>query len=166
MLNFSELSAAGQPWRVSCQLSSLESGGTLATPSPLRRGPTSAVDRFAERKHIILLGFAYNYVAGAASVGFDLYSDDESYVPGVSNTFTIWQARSQAAGLVSQTVSGCWVELTPPDVLTTPVNGASLKYSLTGTAPTSGYLLAWGIHTSLTFGDMAYSGSPAVFPNT
>lgn len=164
MINLRDLQSYGTPWRVSVPLTV---GDTLVVPSPLRRGPVDiANQRFVERNGIILLGFAYSYVAGAASVGFDLTSEDDAYFPGSTTTFTVWQARSQAAGLVSLAVPECYVPLTRGDTITTPVNGASLKLTVTGTAPTSGFLLLWGIHGTMDFGDMAYSGSPAIFPST
>ncbi len=174
MLNFSELAAAGVPWRVSIDLTEDSSaytpgvtGFAVAAPKPLFRGPAekAAGTRFAERRHIIMCGFSYCFSAGAAGVGFELYSDDEAYVPGVGQTFRIWRHISQAAGPYSLCVPQCWVDLSPPDVTTTPVNGATLRLRLTATPPTDGFLLAWGIETSLSFGDMAHSGSPAIFSN-
>ena len=67
---------------------------------------------------------------------------------------------------VAMTVCDLWIPLSPALIQPTPVNGASLNLVVTGTAPTSGFLSIFGIHTTTTFGDMGYSGSPAVFPTT
>lgn len=165
MIDLNFLESIGEPWRVTADLTA--SVSNIVVPTPYKRGNTTqAGDRFGLRYGITILAIHYTYVAGAAAVGFDLTASDESYVPGTSRTWTLWQERSQAASRVSNVLTDLWIPLSPALIQPTPVNGASLNLVVTGTAPTSGFLSIFGIHTTKTFGDMGYSGSPAVFPTT
>lgn len=165
MIDLNFLESIGEPWRVTADLTA--SISSIVVPTTYKRGNTTqAGDRFGLRYGITILALHYTYVAGAAAVGFDLTASDESYVPGTSRTWTLWKERSQAASRVSNVLTDLWIPLSPALIQPTPVNGASLNLVVTGTAPTSGFLSIFGIHTTKTFGDMGYSGSPAVFPTT
>lgn len=110
---------------------------------------------------VVLLGMAYTYVAGAASVGFDLNAREYSYGTPSSPTGgivrKIWEARSQAAGLVSLSVPDFYVPLTGPETSPSVFQGspaspvtvdlaqpAQLELDVTGTAPTAGWLYLLG----------------------
>jgi hypothetical protein len=171
MLNLNELYSYGTPWRVSYNLADASATQDLVIPTPLRTGSLNiANQRFQERNGIIILGFAYTFRASAADVGFELVSIDDAYDPGTTRTFSIFNVKAQAAGVLNLSVSPCFIPLTPANPFaSTPVGGASgatLRLVATATKPTSGTLLIWGIHGTMDFGKWGYSGSPAFFPST
>lgn len=156
-------SVEGEYW---CVREDLAASRTLVTPKALQRDPVNAANkRFVELNGIIVLGIAYEYIGN--NTGFDLISDDEAFQAGVSRQFTIWRSRAPAVAnslvLSPGSLGTICVPLSPADVLTTPVSGASLKLVLSG-APV-GWIMVWGVHGTMagSFPDAAMSGSPVTF---
>lgn len=94
----------------------------------------------------VLLSYHYDYIAGAANVGFDLYWAD--YRTGARIQRKIFGAQSQAAARVEGGAT-CF-SVGPPGTMVSPGPpglarpAANLFCDVTGTAPTFGSLLLTG----------------------
>jgi hypothetical protein len=154
------------PWRVSLPLTA---DSAIAIPQHPNLQGTGPGHKALQSDRIIILGFFYSYVAGAASVGFDLVQRDFAVSPGGTNNLVVYGDRSSAAGQVSLCVPECYIPLSR-GVFTTPaastfVRSAELHLDVTATAPSSGQIVLWGV---ITDGDepvgKASYGSPLLTP--
>jgi hypothetical protein len=162
----------GTPWWVWVNLAEgqVSPGLAIAIPQPSKQGLLDRAhggNTLTVNGRIVVLGFAWDFVAGAASVGFDLTFRDFSVSPAL--TRTLYRVTSQAAAQVIGSVTDTFLPLPAgkfgsPGDLTTVGNGATLFVDGTGTLPTVGGLLIWGIHTE---GDWKpgkqFTGSPLSF---
>lgn len=151
----------GEFWRVSEDLAATRD---LVIPKPLHQGSASiANNKFIERNGIVILGIYYEILGN--NVGFDLTAIDDTVVEGNQQTFTIIAPRTPAVAnsRICENITPCCIPLSPAEAAPTPVNGATLRLTLSGT-PT-GRILIWGVHGSIAglFSSKSYTGSPVAF---
>lgn len=156
----------GEPCWVYIDLSSAaNSPVTPMEPPTVRLVTMNSLGGYkANNYRLVLLGYHYDYVAGAANVGFDLYWAD--YRSGSRVLRKIFGAQSQAAarvegGCPSTFVVGPSGSLTPPSTIR---QAGNLFCMPTATKPTYGSLLLWGYLADsdhpLT---ISQTGSPAIY---
>lgn len=159
-MHISDTLAHGTPFWVSVPL--VQGDVTPVQPPTARKITMTALSSAAHITNwrLVILGFHYDYVASAAAVGFALYFGD--FQTGARLNRYIINPLSQAAGRVEGGAPDCFIEA-PAGVFTsgTVKQPADLFLDVSGTAPTSGHLLIWGV---LVEGDFArcatQTGSP------
>lgn len=151
----------GDFWRIS---EDLAVSRDLVVPKPLFQGPNSIANtKFVERCGIVILGIYYEILGN--NVGFDLEAIDDTVVDGATQTLKIITPRTPAVAnsRVCENITPCCIPLSPAELAPTPVNGATLRLTLSG-SPT-GRILIWGVHGTIAgmFPPKAFTGSPTSF---
>lgn len=161
----------GDPCWVYIDLNSAGNSPVTPMEPPVIRLVTMGANSGAkvlDHGRLVLLGYHYDYVAGAASVGFDLFWAD--YRTGARILRKIFGVRSQAAARVEGGCPSTFV-VGPPGAFVSPGppglvrQAANLFCMPTSTLPTFGSLLLWG-YLSDSDNNLAQlqTGSPTIFP--
>ena len=151
MVSFQEMRALGTPF---CVYSDLGAGSESVLVTPKAAGAMAGgignTEAILNTQRIIILGYQYDFVAGN-NFGFDLVARSSAYSPGGTSDLRILEPRATTA--VTRVEGGsdsCFIPLdqggiSSPGAGPTLYNPASLVVTPTGTAPTSGHLVVWGV---------------------
>lgn len=141
MIDLIKLRSQGDPWCVAFNLGGA-SDTDIVIPKAFRKDGAVPIagDQFEERYQIIVMGFAYTYITGAAARGFNIegVTDD--------STVVLWEELSDAVGRVHAAVDECYIPLQDASSDSPGLDPGTLRVNIVGTAPTSGTLLIWGVH--------------------
>lgn len=137
-----ELRDLGEPWCVWRPLTATQVLVAAKANSLLTAGIDGG-PRALLRDRIVICGFAYNFRAADGN-GFDLVARSQEYSPGGTTDITIYGDRATTAVTrVSESVPRTLIAL---DSGGSPArNPASLVLVATGTPPTSGHIVIWGV---------------------
>lgn len=144
MIDFERLRQLGDPWWISRPLTA---DIALVIPRDAVRLPGHAGggQKRLSSERVVILGFAYNFVAANGN-GFDLVQRDYTVSPGGGTTRVIFGDRATTAiTRVHQSVTECYVPLAGGSTSPSLTNGADLEIDVTATGPTSGHILLWGV---------------------
>lgn len=158
----------GTPWWVSVNLTQADQD--IVIPAPAVRGTqiSNMGTKLTVNHRLIILGWAYDYVAANGN-GFDLEFTDTAVTPSVQRTIIT----SRATTAITAIQQACPFTFLPGPAGAYNANGspdqplgnpASLRLNTTGTPPTSGRLVVWGIHTDADWKPgKLFTGSPVNF---